>query len=548
MSVPRNPVWSRLQVLVMLTVVVLCVVLRILPELLLNAPYLPDPWVHIAKGNAILQNGHFNVWGDYDDHWPGLNVLVALFALFPGIDPLITARGLIPLLCCLSLIAFYLLIRRLTGSSLVALVGLTLLGFAAPLTLIMGTTYKEGLARLLLSMALLAFATRSSQRLEPLILVVLFVSAIIPVHHLTFLIAAAVIVFVVISLLAFEHRTGQLPLRSWLSLNLGYLSVLGLGLAYFIVFGCFTILLIDARLAAIGVVAFLTVFGLLNLRRTSMQRATPRILRLSVLAVGLVLLAILLANFASVPSFPLALLPPQTVAMLLPLAATVALGGAGLSIVDRLASHQRIFLSSWAFALLGLLFLAIFGVQTPLNIVLTYRFFLFVLEPLCGLAGICVVAYGATTRWRSRSVQGLLVIGLLAVLPVSTLAFTRDPFFGYGCSVTPPIQASDQWLALHAEPSAVIAGDHLATYYLLYYLNREASIDAGERLFVDGNVDTLFTFAVSHRYMEENGFWLASGVQWAPVDGAVLTWLASYPGNALVFNDGVVQVYRRLPG
>jgi hypothetical protein len=48
--------------------------------------------------------------------------------------------------------------------------------------------------------------------------------------------------------------------------------------------------------------------------------------------------------------------------------------------------------------------------------------------------------------------------------------------------------------------------------------------------------------------MEENGFWLASGVQWAPVDGAVLTWLANHAGNALVFNNGVVQTYRRLAG
>jgi len=534
-----------MQVVVMLTVVVLCVVLRILPELILNAPYLPDPWVHIAKGNVILQEGHFNIWGDYDDHWPGLNILIALFALFPGVDSITTARAVIPLLCSLSLIAFYLVIRRLTGSGIIALVGLALLGFAAPLTLIMGTTYKEGLARLLLSLVLLAFVTRSSQRLEPIMPVVLLVAAIIPVHHFTFLIAGAVMVFVVVSQLAFDRRAGELSFRRWLWCNLGYLSVLGLGLVYFLVFGCFTMLLVDARLAAIGVVIYMAVFGLLNLRRTSAQRTTPRLLRLLLLAVGVILLVMLLANFASVPSFSLTLLPPQTVVVLLPLVATVALGGAGLSIVDRLPSATRIFLSSWAFALLGLLFLVIFSAQSPLNIVLTYRFFLFVLEPLCGLAAVCVIAYGATTRRRARVVQSLLVIGLLAVLPVTTLAFTRDPFFGYGCSITPPIQVSDQWLALHAQPGAIIAGDHLAAYYLLYYLNREASIDAGRQLFVDGDLTAHFTFAVDHRYMKENGFWLASGVQWAPVDGAVLTWLASHPGNALVFNNGVVQVYRR---
>jgi hypothetical protein len=50
---------------------------------------------------------------------------------------------------------------------------------------------------------------------------------------------------------------------------------------------------------------------------------------------------------------------------------------------------------------------------------------------------------------------------------------------------------------------------------------------------------------VDHRYMKANGFWLASGVQWAPVDVAVRTWLVSHRGNALVFNNGVVQVYRR---
>jgi len=156
------------------------------------------------------------------------------------------------------------------------------------------------------------------------------------------------------------------------------------------------------------------------------------------------------------------------------------------------------------------------------------------------------MGYVVTHPRQTRIMQVLLLVSLLAVLPVVTLAFTRDPVFGYGCSVTPPIQQSNNWVADYRSPASIIVGDHLFTYYLLYYREEPASVDAGYQLLVEGDRSTAYTFVGIHQYLLDNGFWLQSGVQWAPLHPGVIPWLESSAENGLVFNNGVVQLYRRL--
>ncbi len=533
-----------MQAIVTVAAILLCIGLRLVPALVLAAPYLPDPWVHIAKADSILQWGHFDIWGDYADHWPGLNMLIALISSFLGIDTILVGQFLIPLLCSLSLIFFYLLIRRLTGSGLIALTSLLLLGFASPLTLIMGTTYKEGLARLFLSATLFAFVIRSPSRVSTVLPVILFVGVTIPIHHLTFLVAGTALLFAVISTQIFSLRRGELTRWSWLFQTLSYFFVFAFALIYYIMFNCVGLLPVDTTNLVVGLFAYIVLFGALNLRRLL---ATGTTTDLKLVLGGLMIVAVvaLLGSLIFRPIFPLTVLPASTLLLLAPMLATITLAWMGLASIDRLSIQAKILLSSWMFTLFGVSFYAFFSGHSSINLILTYRLFIFALAPLSALAGIGVFAYAASHPRRTRIVQAGLIIGLLAVLPVTTLAFNRDPFFGYGCSVTPPIQASNQWLAAHAPTGAVIIGDHLFTYYLEYYLEQNTDIVGGIQLFVGGDYDTLFTFAGVHKYMKENGFWLPSGVQWTPVDTDIVDWLATHASISLVFNNGIVQLYRR---
>jgi hypothetical protein len=526
--------------------IVLCVGLRLVPALVLAVPYLPDPWVHIAKANSILQWGHFDIWGDYADHWPGLNVLIALLSGFLGVDTITVGQFLIPLLCSLSLVFFYLLIRRLTGNGLIALTGLLLMGFASPLTLIMGTTYKEGLARLFLSAALFALSIRSSNRFARVSPVILCVGAIIPTHHLTFLVAGTALLFAVISTQIFSLRSGELTRWSWLFQTLSYFSVFAFALLYYIIFNCAGLLPIDTTSLAVGLFAYVVLFGALNLRRL-LATSTTSDLKLVLGGLMIVAVVALVGSLILRPIFPLTVLPASTLLLLAPLLATITLAWMGLASIDRLSIQVKILFSSWMFALFAISFYAFFSGHSSINLILTYRLFIFSLAPLSALAGIGVFAYAASHPRRTRVVQAGLIIGLLAVLPVSTLAFNNDPFFGYGCSVTPPIQTSNEWLATHAPTDAVVVGDHLFTYYMEYYLERSTDVGRGIQLFVGGDRATAFTFAGVHQYMEDNGFWLPSGVQWTPLDLDIVDWLATHTSICLVFNNGEVQLYRRNP-
>ena len=153
--------------------------------------------------------------GDYDDHWPGLNVLISVFSLFSGLDTISLGWLVVPIVCSVSLVFFYLMKRHLTENKTIALVSLMLLGFAAPLTLIMGTTYKEGLARMLLAASLFAFVVRDPKQFLHVLPVVILVCAIIPVHHVTFLIAGSVVIFVMLSLQVYILRAGVVGWRLW---------------------------------------------------------------------------------------------------------------------------------------------------------------------------------------------------------------------------------------------------------------------------------------------------------------------------------------------
>jgi hypothetical protein len=225
----------------------------------------------------------------------------------------------------------------------------------------------------------------------------------------------------------------------------------------------------------------------------------------------------------------------------------MVLAGMGFISLDRVDRRTLIFFSSFFLALLTLLVFALVSGRSTLNLILTYRIALFMLAPLAALAGVGVFAYYVAHPKRARYIQVLLLVALLAVLPATTLAWTNNPFFGYGATVTPPIQASNQWIADYAHPAQeVVAGDHLFTYYFLYYLRQPASIDVGFNLFVQGDISQPYRFVGVHRYMFDNGFWLPSGVQLVPIDLDVIDWLNQQAHNALVYNNGDVQLYRRL--
>jgi hypothetical protein len=324
-----------------------------------------------------------------------------------------------------------------------------------------------------------------------------------------------------------------------------YLLIFVVTLVYYWVFGAYALLLLDARLLAVVLAAYFVIFGLLNLQRISLPKPSMKF-KLLLLLLGVLLLMVFVVSLVAVPAFELTVLPLSTVVLLVPLAGLVVLGAFGYSVLDEVSPRLRIFLSSWILALLGLLIFALISGRSALSLILTYRFVLFSFAPLCALAGVGIFGYVVTHPRQTRIMQVLLLVSLLAVLPVVTLGFTRDPFFGYGCSVTTSVQQSNNWIAEYGSPAAITVGDHLFTYYLLYYRDEPASVNVGYDLLVGGNMSVDYTYVGIHRYLFDNGFWLQSGVQWAPINHGVIPWLESSTENSLIFNNGEVQIYRRV--
>jgi hypothetical protein len=93
-------------------VLVLAMLAVLSPWLVNGAPYIGDSWTHLKKVEDIIALGRMR-FEEYNDMWPSINVLIALYSMVSGIVPLASTQ-IVPFLVALSSINLYILLSRLS--------------------------------------------------------------------------------------------------------------------------------------------------------------------------------------------------------------------------------------------------------------------------------------------------------------------------------------------------------------------------------------------------------------------------------------------------
>jgi hypothetical protein len=186
--------------------------LRLYPTILSGLPFSTDAWSPIRNTELLLERTPISldsaVMDGYNCYWPANSLFGAVFSQATGLKPMAAMAFGIPLAGALTIPIFYALIYRISGSRRLAFSSSILLATAYPYALFTAGVTKETYANPLYVLSILIFMSRGKWRKT-----LLFVasSALVMAHHLTALVAIAVLAAVALASSIVRARRGVSP-------------------------------------------------------------------------------------------------------------------------------------------------------------------------------------------------------------------------------------------------------------------------------------------------------------------------------------------------
>jgi uncharacterized membrane protein len=169
--------------------------IRLYPTFLSGLPFSTDAWSPIRNTELLLERTPISldnaVMDGYNCYWPANSLFGAVFSQATGLKPMAAMAFGIPLAGALTIPIFYALIYRISGSRRLAFFSSILLATAYPYALFTAGVTKETYANPLYVLSILIFMSRGKWR-KTLLFAVAF-SALVMAHHLTALVAIAVL-------------------------------------------------------------------------------------------------------------------------------------------------------------------------------------------------------------------------------------------------------------------------------------------------------------------------------------------------------------------
>ena len=369
---------GRHRALLLLFPFAVAVLLRIYPYLVYGVPYSTDSWSPIRNTQQLLAYtpttlGGNPVFDSYNIYWPANSIFGAVASLVFGVSPINIMPLIFPVVASVSVIIFFLVVEKISGSVVVASIASLLLATAGVDAIFTAAVTKETYAEPLFMVSILLLLWKTDRRSGALFGITSMALALS--HHATallLLVVAAAIVSVDSVLLARRGEPiGRKPLLVVIS---G-----GITLAYFLLYadsGLGPLSSLVTVQSALLVFAFLTVF-VAPVAYHAVSRPTKLLL-----AEGGFVLALAVGVLAIGTRVTLIPTAPAVSSTLLYSAIPYILGGVlavfGYRILHVAGDRRNFaFVASWLAVVLALGFLAVFsGVADGLDIL--YRLLAFI--------------------------------------------------------------------------------------------------------------------------------------------------------------------------
>ena len=532
--------------LLLLVPFAVAVALRIYPYLVYGVPYSTDSWSPIRNTQELLAHtpttlGGNHVFDGYNIYWPANSLFGAVASLVLNVAPIKIMPLLFPLIGASTVVIFFLVAERVTGSPVVASMAALFLaasGFDAIFTA--GVTKETyALPLFMLSMLLLLWKTDwKSGTLFAIASVTMALS-----HHATavvFLAVAASILFVDSILLKRRGEPiGKKPLLFVIGAAITLIDIVvysGAGLTQFGTQGFLTLQNVILALA------FLAVF-VTPIAYHSLSRPTKVLFAEGALVLGLALAVLAIGTRAAV--IPLA---PTVTSTLLVSAVPYALLGI-LAIfgyrVMHLAKERRnfVFLASWLASVLAFGFLALFS-SVPDGLALIARLLTFIAPPALILASLALQkALGrAGQRGALKVLVVLVILGIAIPSAFQTYqaSIQKESLLGGQWAYQPSDLVGAQWISASSGTGYVaVAGDTRMQHILTDYLGVNVDVVAGYLYLANPHQIVRPEYLVTYSLMKTNGYVLFLYGMPLPDDWAITL----QKNSPLVYSNGNFVVW-----
>ncbi len=492
--------------------------LRLYPTVTSGMPFSTDAWPLIKNAELLSQNTPVplssGVFDGYNNYWPANQVFGVVLAQITGL-PVITAMALgIPIVAALAIPIFYLIVKKLTGNSGIALVASGLLAAAFPYALFTAGVTKETFASPIYLCVILLFLLKHDWKTTVLFSVVSL--TLVLSHHLTAFMAIVIIASVSAALVISKRSSGA-------EMNSNRANFLLLAILVTITalyFGLYAWPILTATITPseiLSVAAYQTFMIAIALyvvlKPNSKQSRWRTIGRISL---GLLLVSAFIMIVAATPAMVSAgapFMPTSYLLYALPFA--IAVPTAIIALGELHKKHSSLLLPFfWLLSIVGFSAFAVLG-NSANGVGFAYRSLNFILPPLIILVALGVYKLYTMPKhvnnWRLTKVIAALVVVSMATVSIYSVYATTDlqePYLGYFWRYEPSEFHASDWLSNFADSQAV-AGDFKVYYLMSGYFNQSVSVlDGLHYLAGNGSAPQMLYI---YNQMYRNGYVLQQG-------------------------------------
>jgi len=489
----------------------LAVLLRIYPYLVYGVPYSTDSWSPIRNAEQLLAYtptalGGNAVFDSYNIFWPANSLFGAVASLMLDVSPIKIMPLLFPVVGAVTVIVFFLVAEKISGSAVTASISALFLATAGVDAIFTAGVTKETYAEPLFMVSMLFLLWKTDARSVALFAITSLTLALS--HHATsllYLVVAGSIVSVDSVVL---KRRGESIGRKPLLLVIGG----GITLAYFLVyadagFGQFAGLVnVQSVLLAL---AFLTVFV-----APVAYHAVSRPSKLLLAEGGLVLssaVAILAVGTRTtlVPLAPAEF--PTLISSAIPYVLLGALAIVGYRVIH-LGKDRRAFafVATWLASVLAFGFLAIFS-GVPDGLSLLYRLLAYIGAPAIILASLALQrALGVTRRrglLKAAVVVFILVVSVSSAYQTYAASIQRESLLGGQWAYQQSDLSGARWMGANlAAGNFTLAGDSRMQHILTDYVGINVDTSSGYNYLESPETAARPAYLVTYGLMERNGY------------------------------------------
>lgn len=484
-------------------------ILRLYPTFISKLPFSTDAWPLIRNTEQLLKQTPTSLsnnpnFDDYNIYWPFSQIFGAIISTVINIQPIHAMRYYIPLVASLTPLLLYILLRRITGETLLSFLAALIFASSGPHAILTAGVTKETYANPLYIQTIYFFLSSNSLATGTLPFAIT-ITALVMTHHLTYLVLTIILTNILLAKLFLPYTQIPKPSKGTLMI---LITICAAAIYYFIY--AYQGLKMKPNFSdALSIFSFeaLIFMPMLYIFSRPKPRRIPNILIIPLLiSFGLLTLNQFTPIVPAAPKLSFSPLFYTYVTLLVGLLSVI-----GLYAIKRRRIDNKMFpFVFWLTGVLGLATYALFGARPELSLTLLYRLYNFIFPALSILASLGIFKIAGDLR--SKYPKIISIIGLTIFLVAASASqsysalFLQENYLGYQWLYNIHEYNQASWIKKYHLSNQTIYGDVKIRYLLGDYMELNVNSEDGYLLLNEKTSTQLTGPLVTYSIMKKNGY------------------------------------------